>query len=979
MGLTFLHPWQLLLALPAGALVLLLALKSRSGLDPFRLWLATAVRLAVVLALVSALAQIQFVREKDDLAVAFLLDCSQSVPAAAQQQAIERINAACKPMKGKEVAALIPFGAEPVMETSFRNRLALGPVASVLQTGQTDLASALRLAAAAFPAGTQRRIVLISDGNENAGNALEEAAQLKAHGIALDVLPLDYAYPNEVVMESLLVPSEANRDEALEAKIVVQSLRETDATLSFYQNRQLVARQVVHLQKGKNVLTVPRRLSGDPDQPNRAGFYTFEAYVDAPGDQLAENNRAHAFTLVQGEARVLLIEAGQHAERFLLAALAQEGFAVDCCTPVTLPGGMSEIQAYDAVILSNVAADQLPRDVLEGIPSAVRDLGVGLVMIGGEDAFGAGGYYQTGLEEVLPVSMDLTQRKVVPNGALVLILHTCEIPDALSWEKPMARAALDALSPQDWFGELDFGPGTDRWGIPLQKVGDKGALKAKIKALTPMDMPAFSNIFLMAHQGLKQKHLNASVKHCIVISDGDPAPPTQAQIQAMVDDKITVSTVGIGPHGGGELAALATIAKWGKGRFYNVTDPKKLPQIFSKEAQVVRRALLCEETFLPKVRRQSDLMRGVPQGVPPLHGYVCTTPKDRAELPIVSHLGDPILAHWRIGLGKSVAFTSDAKNAWGRDWVAWGDYRRFWAQTLRWVMRSTPRSRYQVQTEIREGKGHVLVDALDPEGRFVNDLHIEGRVSDPARNGQPLPFSQTGPGRYEATFDARDPGAYYLSFGYRGEKGDQGIVTTGTAVSYSPEFRALETNHPLLSRLAEAGKGLGEGSGRILPGLDGVFEHNLPKPKASTDLWPWMLQIAVWGFFGDIVFRRVLVSRRDVQAGTRRLMSLLPAVGARFRTRPPTREETLASLLARKAELQTRQEAARYEASAGDLAAGQALAEQEGAEAKASPPVLSPNLPPSPTLGGTEAPKSYTERLLEAKRKALEEERKKRI
>ncbi len=973
MGITFLHPWQLLLAVPAVALVVFLALRSRSGLDPFRLWLTAGIRLLVVLALVAALAQVQFVRTRDDLAVAFLLDCSQSVPASAQQQAIARINAACKDMKEKEVAALIPFGAEPVMETSFRNKLSLGPVASVLKTGQTDVASALRLAAAAFPPGTQRRIVLLSDGNENAGNALEEAAQLRAHGIALDVLPLEYAYPNEVVMEGLLVPPEANRDEALEAKIVVQSLRETDATLSFYQNRQLVAKQAVHLQQGKNVLTVPRRLSGDPDQPNRAGFYTFEAYVEAAGDQLPENNRAHAFTLVQGEARVLLIEAGQHADRFLLAALAQEGFAVDSCTPSTLPAGMPEIQAYDAVILSNVAADQLPKDILEGIPSAVRDLGVGLVMIGGENAFGAGGYFQTGLEEVLPVSMDLTQRKVVPNGALAIILHTCEIPDAQSWEKPIATAALNTLSPQDWFGELDFGPGADRWGIPLQKVGDKAALKARIQALTPQDMPAFANIFLMAHQGLKP--LKASVKHCVLISDGDPAPPTQAQVQAMVDDKITVSTVGIGPHGGGEMAELATIAKWGHGRFYNVTDAKKLPQIFSKEAQVVRRALLCEETFLPKVRRQSDLMRGVAQALPPLHGYVCTTPKDRAELPIVSHLGDPVLANWRIGLGKSVAFTSDAKNAWGRDWVSWGDYRSFWAQTLRWVMRSTARGRYQVQTEVREGKGHVLVDALDPEGRFVNDLHVEGRVSDPSRNGQPLPFSQTGPGRYEATFDARDPGAYYLSFGYRGEKGDQGIVTTGTAVSYSPEFRDLKTDHALLSRLAEAGKGLGEGSGRVLAGLDDVFAHNLPKPKASTDLWPWMLQIAVWGFFGDIVIRRVLVTRRDLRAGARRVMSLLPAVGARFRARPPTREETLASLLARKAELQDLQEAARFEAGAEDLKAGEALKAPEPGKAPAPKPVL----PPTPTLGHpAEAPKSYTERLLEAKRKAMEEERKKR-
>lgn len=975
MGVTFLKPLLLLLALPACGLVVWLVWRSRSGLDRFRLWLTAAIRLAAVLALVLALAQAQWVREKDELAVAFLLDCSQSVPAETRQAALDRIQAACQTMGEKDRAALIPFAADPVMETAFRNRLSLGPVASVLETDRTDLAGAMRLAAAAFPAGTQRRVVLVTDGNETSEGALAEALQLKSLGIGLDVLPLSYEHRNEVMAENLLVPPEAHRDEAIEARIVVTSMKETDAILSFYQNRQLVARQPVHLQAGKNVLTVPRRLSGDPDRPTRAGFYTFEAFVEAPGDALLENNRTFGFTIVQGEARVLLVEAADHVDRFLHEALAQEGFAVDRCTPATLPGGLAELQAYDAVILSNIAAEDLPRDVLEGLPSAVRDLGVGLVMVGGDRSFGAGGYHQTAMEEVLPVSMDLTQRKVVPSGALVLILHTCEFADGNAWAKAIAAKSLDALSPQDWFGELDFGGIGDHWGIPLQKAKEKTKLRGMIQALTPSDMPSFVNIFDMAHQGLKP--LNASIKHCIVISDGDPQPPSQAKIQAMVGDRITVSTVGIGPHGGGEMAALDAMARWGKGRFYNVKDPNELPRIFAKEAETVRRALLCQETFLPKVRYQTDLLKGVEKAAPPLHGYVATTPKPQAQTPIVSHLGDPVLAHWRIGLGKSVAFTSDAKNAWGRDWVSWAEYRGFWAQALRWVMRSTRRGNYQVQAEARNGRGVVLVDALDAEGRLVNDLRMEGRVSDPARTGQALNFRQTGPGRYEADFDARQAGAYYVSFGYQGPGGEQGVFTTGTAVSYSQEFRDLKTNHALLTRLAESARGVGEGSGRILADLAGVFAHDLPKSRASIELWPALLHVAVWAFFADILLRRVLVTRRDLQAAGRRALALLPSIGERFRDHAPTREETLSALLTRKAELQREGTARAFEATEAQLKAGEGLAPPSDAPRQGKAPPA-PALPPTPTLGAREEPKGYTERLLEAKRKAMEDEKRKR-
>ena len=192
-----------------------------------------------------------------------------------------------------------------------------------------------------------------------------------------------------------------------------------------------------------------------------------------------------------------------------------------------------------------MAAGDLGLDSMRLLESAVRDFGVGLVCLGGDQAFAAGGYRGTPLEETLPVEMELSSKKVLPNGALAIVCHATEFPGGNGWARDIAFAALDALGPADEMG-IVLWDGSGRWLFPLAKVGDKQEMGHLISGMNPGDMVDFQGPMKMAYDALKASHAN--LKHMVVFSDGDPGAPQKSLVADIVKDKITISTVMIGGH-----------------------------------------------------------------------------------------------------------------------------------------------------------------------------------------------------------------------------------------------------------------------------------------------------------------------------------------------------------------------------------------------------------------------------------------------
>ncbi|MBX7255595.1 MAG: glutamine amidotransferase [Candidatus Hydrogenedentes bacterium] len=927
------------------------------SLSATRKWTAITIRVIVLLCMIFALAGAELVKINDKLAVFFLLDRSYSIPEATRLAAEQTVKTMTQAnMTSKDEAGIVAFGENPSIELSMGPTLELDTVQSYVGGEQTDIAAAIRLAMAAFPQGCMRRIVIMSDGNETYGSLLEEAKLAQAAGVGVDVLPIVLGQQPEVRMREVASPNRVNADEPFKLRVVVEADQDSQATLRLYQRgregRQLMQTAPVTLQKGDNAFLLPLELSN-------SGFYEYEAVVESESDTTYANNEGRSFTVVYGEPNVLYVDADwEHSQR-LLPALQSEGVRVTQAKLGDLPTSLAQFQNYDSVVLADVSATDLSTDQLNALEAMVRDLGIGLVMIGGPNSFGAGGYHQTPVERALPVNMDLTQRKVLPQGALVCVLHTCEFQDGNAWARAIALSALDVLSSQDLMGALayDWERG-EAWLFNLQPVGDKSAMRSALNTTTIGDMPSVDPTLEMAYEALA--NCSASVKRVIVISDGDPAAPQASLLNKIKDAKISVSTICINPHRQSDQDMLRWVAYQTGGNYYYVTDPRKLPQIFTKEAAVVKRGLVVEKPFVPKVTYDSEIVRGIdPNSFPSLLGYVATTPKDSAIVSMISQDSDPVLAQWRYGLGKSVAFTSDVTTRWAPDWLKWEGFNQFWSQATRWSLRETSPASFSVDTRVKDGKGHIRIDAVDDQGRFVNFLRPEGVVTGPSPQFTrgALELIQTAPGIYEGTFPLEGSGTYMVNLTYEREDGSRGMMVTGLSMNYSKEYEYNTTNIAMLEQAASVG------GGRILEPTSNPFEHNLTTTPAITPIWPYLLAVAACMFPFDVFVRRVVIDFTIVFRWLLAFLRILPGV-KRLLPKPKPKRAPLTGVYGAGTKAAT---TLSYSRVGGDL--------PRSLQDMPAPPPGQPSALEDMPAEDTEkqAPRSeYTQQLLAAKERALD-------
>jgi uncharacterized membrane protein len=899
MNFQFTNPWWLLCLPVALVWTLWLAWKSDVQTSPWRRWASLVLRLVILTGLVLGIAGLQWLRPQEGINVFFLLDRSDSVPSPQQEVAREFVNRAGARKQPVDRGGVVVFGAGASIETTPNLKVDVQKIHAVVGSERTDIASAIRLGTAAFPETGQKRLVLLSDGNENIGDALGAVVAARALGVTLDVVPLGVTRGGDVSIQKLSVPPALKKGQTFEVKILAQSDQRRAATLRLFRNDQHLGEEKVELAPGKNLFTFSQTLT-------EAGFYTYDVQLEAPSDLVAQNNRGTSFASVRGDPRILLVSADPAQEAPLSRALQASRLEVKVTDLSGFPATLAEMQSYDAIFLSNIAAGDLGDTLMRLLESAVRDFGVGLVCVGGDQAYAAGGYRGTPLESTLPVDMELTSKKVLPSGALVLIMHGMEFNNGNQVARETALAALEALGPQDEMGVVLW-DGYDRWLFPLAKVGDKKEMGRKISGMNQGDLPSFQHVMEMAYMGDEKnkglKQSPANLKHMVVFSDGDPGPPTSELMQAIVKDRITVSTVMISGHSGPDT--MIRIADQGRGRFYDVRDPNRLPQIFIKEAMVILKSAIFEEPFKPRLAVASEVVRGIADAeLPQLKGYVCTTPKGRAEVPLVSDKGDPILAHWQYGLGRAVAFTSDAKAKWAAAWLGWAQYRQFWSQLAQWALRRVDTADFTTEVSVEQGEGVISVEALDAEGNYRNFLNLQTVVVSPKGQRHMVRLEQTGPGRYEGRFPTRDVGAYLLNLM---EIKDGKLVASqalGASVNYSPEFNAPEPNQSLLQRLAEAG------GGRVLSPAERLDQTNNPflrqreKTYQPRDLWEWLLKLFVLLFTIDVGIRRIYLDRAEWLNATENLRRYVLF----WRGKPRTQEadESLAALLARREAVRAR-------------------------------------------------------------------------
>jgi uncharacterized membrane protein len=1008
------NPWYLLL-LAALPVVWWSSFRSLAGLGRVRRAMAIGLRSLVFTLLVLALAEAQWVRTSDRLTVLYLLDQSLSISQAQSDAMIKYVNESIglhRDSNRQDRAGVIVFGTEPAIEIPpLDDTQPLPRVETLVDREHTNLAGAMKLALACFPHDTEKRIVILSDGNQNIGDALAQARHMAEGGIGIDVVPIRSQSVGEIAVEKVMVPADVRRGEPFDLRVVLSNTAAAGEDHGPVRGRlqlirkagsreQVLTDQEITVEPGKRVFSVREEI----DAPD---FYTYEARFvpeNAADDSMPQNNQATTFTQVRGSGQVLLIEDFENPGEFdfmtqRLRAMNME-VTVRSTRPDELFSDLAQLQPFDTVILGNVPREHFSDEQVEMLVRNAQNLGSGLVMMGGPNSFGAGGWTNTPLEEAMPVDFQIKNAKVAPVGALAMLMHASELPDGNYWQKVIAREALKTLGEQDYCGIVHWGLREEwLWGGTrgmLKVGGNRQQMLARLDRMTPGDMPDFESSLVMARNEFSQL-ADAASKHMIIISDGDPAPPNNGPtgaIAGLMKMGVKISTVAIGTHGPPGSTPLKNIATRTGGKYYVVTSAKTLPRIYQKEARRVARPLVFERNqgFAPQIKYPHEMLQGIESPLPPITGFVLTTPKENplVEISVVSPLplgknNNVILASWTYGLGKTVAFTTDAGKRWTSDWISWPNYDRLFSQIVRWSMRPTAsdeEGKFSIATDVQDARVRVVVTALDKDDEFLNFLNFGSTVVGPDMKPVDLEIKQTAPGRYIGVFDANKTGSYLLLVS---PGPGRAPIRSGVNISYSDEFRQRETNEALLESLARVVP-KGGAAGKVIDAPANLppevrltklletdtFRHDLKPATSSQGVWHLLVLAASCLFFCDVFVRRVSVSLGW-------LSPLAADLRARILGRPVRRdvEATIERLRSRKAEvgsqLEKKRAVLRFEPDKpGDV---ESLRE----EISRIPAPEAHRETKAASLAPEQEPEGYTQRLLKAKKKAQAERKKEHL
>lgn len=842
-----------------------------------RILITLVLRMLLLIALILSLSGMRIVRAVSATTVVFLIDGSDSVSPQQRAWAMQYINASLAAQRPDDRAAVVVFGRHALVERVPSHFTTLSHLSSVLVGSRTNIAEAIQLGLALFPSDTQKRLVLLSDGEENLNQAREAARLAALRGIPLDVIPLPQEVGTDVLIRALDAPARAHQGQMLTLQAHLYSTITTRGQLQFFADGELVDTLDLEIPVGPQTISLSI-------ENNRSGFHRYEVRLEAEGDAQPINNRAAAFTMVEGPPRILLIATDPARADALYRVFQAAGAQVEIVPPDRAPADQVALKTYTAVVLVDVLAHDVPRAVKEALPIYVREQGGSLMMVGGHTSFGAGGWRRSAIADVLPVKLEREDSVQRPDIGLVLVVdrsgsmaeHGGSGLSKVDLAKEAIYQATLGLERYDQIGIVVFDT-VANWVLPVQKLPDLWTIQHALSQFTADGGTDIRSGIEPAARALET--LDAKVRHVILLTDGIAESNYTDLIDQMRNDGVTITVVSIGPDADPHLQ---NIAGRGGGRYYHIQAIEEVPRIFLSETVIAAQRDIEEHMFFPTISLLAPIVRDL-ERIPPLYGYNVTGTRPTARTILTSPEGHPILAQWQYGLGRSVAWTSDLKSQWGRDWISWKEFALFGSRLLDMLLPPEQHEGLELRTSVEHNRAIVDLTALPPaySAHGPGTLHIEGRLLDPNDQGTSLHFEQVGAGRYRAVAEVETPGSYLVQVAVVGPEGQAGSLSSGLVVSYSPEYGQRKDHSNLLHDLATIT------GGRIAPTPDTIFTTpgqvvGTVENVSRTLLWIVILLLPL-----DIAVRRLLVRRGDFAALWEYLRNRL-----RFGFRPPPKQPT---------------------------------------------------------------------------------------
>ncbi len=864
MVIDFNKPYMLLL-IPLA--VFFVFYTGRSRLDrmyKFRRRLILFLRNAVLVLLILAMSGINIRWLVDTTTTIFVVDASDSMREH-RTTAEQFVREALEHRGSKDHAGVVAFGDNSLIESFVSEH----PVFNKLDTEPggilTDIEGALTTSLSLLPQDSKKRIVLVTDGEENEGNSSRLASSIAGQDIDLKVYRMPREPGKEAAVDGITLPKRLRVGEEFSIVIVIESTVQTGAKLTLISGRDKTAEERVVLQKGSNRFVFR-------DTAVTGGFKSYKVLMEPDTDTETRNNEASAFTNIIDRPRVLVVEDSKGEADEIVSMLQAAGMSYSQVNAQSAPGSLEALSGYKSVITCNVSAENLGDGFLNALDSYVRDMGGGFIATGGENSFALGGYYKTPLEKVLPVQMELKGKKEIPDMSIVLIIDKSGSMTEgsggimkLDLAKEAAARTLDSLRPKDQIGVLTFDD-TNYWVVPTRKADDAEGIRDDIGTIRPGGGTSIIPALQEGYDSIKKT--NTKIKHIILLTDGQAERAGYMElVQKLKKDNITVSTVAVGK--GSDVQLLEEIAKGADGRFYYTDEFSNLPRIFAKETFMAARAYLNNREFVPAITDTHPTLAGAAEeGLPSLLGYVAATPKSTSRVILASDREDPILTVWQYGLGKTAAWTSDINGKWSRNYIGWENNLMLWQNLINWTIEKYREDDITIEAETKGGKGVITLSNKVDKAEYAT----KATVVAPNLESREVILYPTAPGQYRGEFDLTETGSYIIKALQQMSGETVNAASTGVSVQYSPEYR-IQPDAGYIDRLVK------EIGGTYISAPEEVYKGKLKDIFGAVDLTPALLITALILFMLDIAARRLNLPLAAVEENLRAVRSRLHRVG----------------------------------------------------------------------------------------------------
>lgn len=801
-------------------------------------------RILILILIILGVSDITINLKGKNIETIFLLDVSESM-SEFKDEGLKFIDNSLKEQPNHNKCGVILFGDNASVDKYMDASKNYEEFKSSPITIATNIEEAINSSFSLFDKRSSKRLILITDGEENKGDMLKTVNLLKKENVDLKVYNVDNFKGDEVYIDNVSVPDNISIGEEFSVITKIQSNIQTKVKLTLFSGRDKKGEQEVEVQKGENTFVFK-------DVQTSGGFKSYRVLIEPEKDNNSRNNEYSCFTNVISKPNILVIEGTKNSALGVVEALKAANSEFTVISGEATPKTLNEMLQYKTIVLCDVHIDDLGIGFVDSIENYVKEYGGGLVTFGGENSYALGGYKDTNLEKVLPVNMYKKGKNEIPKISISLVIDKSGSMSSgdgsvskLTLAKEAAMKSLDNLRSTDEISVVAFDDKYQRV-VDRQNVNDKEGIKELISGIGEGGgtsiYPALNEAYAI------QSESNAKIKHIILLTDGQDGfglSNYEDLLNNINNAGITLSTVSVGEDADSNL--LDELAAEGNGRTYHTDRFTDIPRIFAKEVLLSTGTYIINEEFTPKLVSNNEVMNGVldENYIPSLLGYVGTSKKDKAIEVLCSSHDEPILAVWQYGIGKSASWTSDINGQWSGNFLTWDKGAQLIKNIIYWT----------IEDLSNEGKLSITQDGNEAVVEFYTDSAKNGSKVNAVYNGEnnqsgKFELIQKEPGKYVGRVELKDLGFY--NFNVREESDGQVINNYNGALSlqYSNEFK-FNNNKEKLNTLVN------ELDGRFINKPKEVFLGEMKSSIKPVNLTIPLVILAIFLFLLDIVYRRL--------------------------------------------------------------------------------------------------------------------------